>query len=91
MMRIVRPLLVALAAAALAAHIAYWYLPRPRTAAVDDSSPAGALFAGGDQAVRAWLAYPHQNVGAAAEAMDDPAAARRRYPLPPAATSGACP
>ena len=25
--------------------------------------------------MRAWLAYPHQNVGAAAEAMDDPAAA----------------
>ena len=52
-MRIVRPLLVALAAAALAAHVAYWYLPRARTAAVDASSPAGELFAGGDQAVRA--------------------------------------
>jgi hypothetical protein len=71
-MRIVRPLLVALVAAALAAHVAYWYLPRARTAAVDVSSPAGELFTGGGQAVRAWLAYPHQNVGAAAAAMDDP-------------------
>ncbi|HEX2466020.1 MAG TPA: hypothetical protein VHR17_15460 [Thermoanaerobaculia bacterium] len=75
MKRIVWPLLVALAAAALAGHIAYWYLPRARTAAVDPESAAGALFAQGDQPVRAWLAYPHQNVGAAAEAMDDPAAA----------------
>ena len=75
LMRIVRPLVVALVAAALAAHVAYWYLPRERTATVDAASPAGALFAGGDQAVRAWLAYPHQNVGAAAKAMDDPAAA----------------
>ncbi len=75
MTRILRPLVVALVAAALAAHVAYWYVPRERTATVDASSPAGALFAGGDQAVRAWLAYPHQNVGAAAKAMDDPAAA----------------
>ena len=74
---ILRPLLVAVVAAALAGHVAWWYLPRARPVRVDASSPAGRLFAGGTQSARLWLAYPHQNVVAAAERMEDPGAAMK--------------
>jgi hypothetical protein len=60
---------------AIAGHVAFWYLPRERTAEVDPGSPAGELFIGGQQRVRVWLPYPHQNLAAAARAMDDPATA----------------
>jgi len=64
-----------LAALAVTGHVAFWYLPRERAAELDPRSPAGRLLAGGPQSVRAWLAFPHQNVGAAARALADPAAA----------------
>lgn len=70
-----RLLLLALALLALAGHLAYWYLPRERTAVVDPTSPAGELLVGGEQEARAWFAFPHQNLGVAASAMDDPAGA----------------
>ncbi|HVR29846.1 MAG TPA: hypothetical protein VMS86_09985 [Thermoanaerobaculia bacterium] len=70
-----RLLIAAGIAAALAAHVSFWYLPRERGAAVEPTSPAGELLVGGSQAVRLWVAYPHQNLGVAARAMDDPAAA----------------
>jgi len=71
----VRLLLAVVLVLAAAAHVAFWYLPRERAGEIDSGSPAGELFLGGDQQVRVWLAYPHQNLAAAARAMDDPATA----------------
>ena len=70
-----RLLAAGVAGAALAGHVAFWYLPRDRAAALDATSGAGALFVDGPQQVRVWIAHPHQNLGAAARAMHDPAAA----------------
>jgi hypothetical protein len=70
-----RLLLLALLTAAAAGHVVFWYLPRERAVPLDPGSAAGELFATGPQAVRAWIPYPHQNVGVAARAMEDPATA----------------
>ena len=74
-MRARRPLVAALVAVAAAGHVAFWYLPRERASSLDPRSAAGKLFVAGRQEVRAWIPYPHQNLGAAAQAMEDPAAA----------------
>ena len=56
---------------AIAGHIWFWYLPRPRTDSVDPTSLTGRLLAA-DLAYRIWVPYPHQNVGALSGAVEDP-------------------
>ncbi len=57
--------------ALLAAHYAFWYLPRERSAAPDPDDLPGRLFAGGAADVCLWLPYPHQNAGALQRAVGD--------------------
>ena len=81
--------LALLVLALLAAHYAFWYLPRERSAAPDPDDLPGRLFAGGAADVCLWLPYPHQNAGALQRAVGDwPAwlgAASRVAGLPPPA------
>jgi hypothetical protein len=61
-------LLAALVLAAVG-HWAYWYRPRPRPLAPAD----GELLAQGPAgAVRLWVPYPHQNLGALTGAVEQP-------------------
>lgn len=72
-------------AALLAAHVVYWYVPRERAvvprltagggaAAAEVGGSAGEplrVLAAGDYDVCVWVPYPHQNLGALAEAIGD--------------------
>jgi hypothetical protein len=71
-MRLVRRLtFFPVLAAAVAAHVVFWYSPRAREATLDGSSPTGRLFLGSDLESRLWLAYPHQTLGAARVGVPD--------------------
>ena len=45
-----------------AGHVAYWYWPREHPGAPSERSPVADLLAAEDLAIRAWVAYPHQNL-----------------------------
>lgn len=63
-MRSVSRGVVAAASIVLAvAHVAYWYWPREHAAATRDGSATTGLLLEGDLPLRAWVAYPHQNLG----------------------------
>lgn len=53
--------LTALALAAAAGHVVYWYLPRERTGVPQPETPMGRLLAS-DYPVALWIPYPHQNL-----------------------------
>jgi hypothetical protein len=52
-----------------AGHVAYWYWPREHPGALRRGSFTATVLASGDLPLRAWIAYPHQNLAflAAAE------------------------
>lgn len=74
-----RKRLLAAAAAAVAllgawGHLAWHYGPRVRPATPDPEDLPGALLADARYEACLWLPYPHQNLGALAREVEDPAA-----------------
>lgn len=49
---------------ALAAHVGWWYWPRERAGRLEEGTLTAAVLTGSDLPYRAWVAYPHQNLGA---------------------------
>jgi hypothetical protein len=45
-----------------AGHVAYWYWPREHPGALRRGSSTAAVLAASDLPLRAWIAYPHQNL-----------------------------
>ncbi|HZF10578.1 MAG TPA: hypothetical protein VFE33_17470 [Thermoanaerobaculia bacterium] len=80
-------LLLVLLLLALAGHIWYGYLPRPRPAVPDPADLPGQLLASGAYDACFWIPYPHQNFAAFARLLPDAegflAAAARLAELPP--------
>lgn len=72
---------------AVGGHVAYWYLPRERTAAPEPGGLPARLLASGEYDACLWVPYPHQNLGMLAGAVADGpaylAAAARVADLPP--------
>ena len=63
--RWVRAAAGAVVAGALGLHLYHAYWPRQRVAAPRASSASAALLLAGDQQLRVWLPFPHQNLAAA--------------------------
>jgi hypothetical protein len=51
-----------------AGHVAYWYWPRERMAAPPPGSATEAVLLSADLPLRAWVAFPHQNLAFLASA-----------------------
>ena len=49
---------------ALAAHVGWWYWPRERAGMIEEGSLTASILTASDLPYRAWVAYPHQNLGA---------------------------
>lgn len=49
---------------ALAAHVGWWYWPRERAGRIEEGSLTASILTASDLPYRAWVAYPHQNLGA---------------------------
>jgi hypothetical protein len=49
---------------ALAAHVGWWYWPRERAGLIEEGSLTASILTASDLPYRAWVAYPHQNLGA---------------------------
>jgi hypothetical protein len=83
-----RRLLLFLVLAVLAVgHYLYWYAPRERAAVPDPAGLPQRLMGSGAYEACLWVPYPHQNVGALGESIDDGAAwlaaAARLAAVPP--------
>ena len=64
--------LVGLAAlVAAAGHVGWWYWPRERSAVPDRADVPARMVAAGAWDACLWIPYPHQNLGALAEELDD--------------------
>ncbi len=72
--KLVRLALGAALLAALAAHYLYWYSPRERAALPGPGDRPEHLLLAGDYDACLWVPFPHQNLGALAGAVEDPAA-----------------
>ncbi len=57
--------------AALVGHIGYWYWPRERAAIPDPADAPARMLASGSWDACLWIPYPHQNLGALAEELDE--------------------
>ncbi|HEV7671933.1 MAG TPA: hypothetical protein VGS22_25705 [Thermoanaerobaculia bacterium] len=57
--------------AAVAGHVGYWYWPRERSAVPDAADVPARMVAAGAWDACLWIPYPHQNLGALAEELDD--------------------
>ena len=90
--RRVRLLLALVAAAAVAAHVAWWYLPREHPGLPDPDDVPARLLAAAPAGAALWLPYPHQNLGVLGRHVDDwrrwLAAASRLAGLAPPALPG---
>lgn len=74
MRRFLRLGLVLLVLVLLAGHYLFWYAERERPAVPDPQGLPFRLFASGAYDACLWTPYPHQNVGALGESVDDGAA-----------------
>jgi hypothetical protein len=87
MRRLLRFGLVLLVLVLLAGHYLYWYGERERPMVPDPQGLPFRVFASGTYDVCLWTPYPHQNVGALGESVDDGAvwlgAAARLAGAPP--------
>ncbi|MEP7009443.1 MAG: hypothetical protein ABJC13_03895 [Acidobacteriota bacterium] len=57
--------------AAIAGHVGWWYWPRERAVVPDASDVPARMLAAGAWDACLWIPYPHQNLAALAEELDD--------------------
>jgi hypothetical protein len=62
MLRVSRGVLAAGSILLVAAHVAYWYWPREHTGSARAGTATAGLLIDGELPLRAWVAYPHQNL-----------------------------
>lgn len=71
MRRILKIAVLALVLLLAVGHVFYWYWPRERAAAPDPSGLPARLLASGAYDACLWVPYPHQNLGALSEEVED--------------------
>jgi hypothetical protein len=69
--RLWKPLLLLVLVLAAVVHYVYWYGPRVRQAVPDPEGLPARLMGSGAYAACFWVPFPHQNVGALSEVVDD--------------------